>query len=534
MTLSADACRMIAVRMDAAPRGQKGAAVAALAAELGVSEATVHRHRPTRGPRRKRNPQRPEYREWVDKAVAIARAEPHKRPLALDLAIRAGIESRTLPPEAAAMPLGTAYRLAREAGYGARRRYCRIDAEFPGQGIQIDGSTSAHLMVVEQLDAGDWLLKVHRSPLPASGYKNKPLSPTRARLIVNGAWDVCTGAVASRYLVARGENGMDTLAFAVDLFHGRHEPIRGLPDDLWSDLGPFAKHASVKDFLRRAGVKLRTGEAYAKARMGGVERSHKSRWGRFERGLLLLKRDTMRLSEVNDRLAHFEVEMNARPARTPVDGRMHSRATTWGLLALRRPEPLRELRPDALDTVFREVERRVTVRGTVSWDSVEYEVGPDAAPRLIGRWVKVRRRLDADDQVTVEDCKTGLRATGKPLLRRAYGDIRTSPKLPVEALLERSEELPPVDIWGERPAPPPEKVVAIRPATMPAAPLADPTDVPGRHADLPAAMSALQSLCGLPLSAAARIRAEDHLLRADLSHDAVRALAASIARAASG
>ena len=67
----------------------------------------------------------------------------------------------------------------------------------------------------------------------------------------------------------------------------RSTRFHGVPDDLWSDQGPLFKSSAARDLLNRLGIRLVTGEPYAKERMGGVERAHRHRWARFEGALFL-------------------------------------------------------------------------------------------------------------------------------------------------------------------------------------------------------------------------------------------------------
>lgn len=534
--LSDDAVQLIRDTLAPLPRGERGRAVTRLAQALGVSEATVWRKAKIGGPRRKRQPGRPEYRDWVRTATAIAHRAP--KPVSLDLAIAAGLESGELPPEAAAMPVGTAYRLARELGYRRRRRHHRMYADYPMQVVQIDGSSSEHLVPVKRLEDGDWQLRLHRRPHAARGYKNKPLGPERMRVLVYAIYDLCTGFVRARYEVAQGEDALGAMRFLVWALqdHGDpRSPMHGVPDDLMTDQGPLFKSKAAVDLVSRLGIGLSVGEPYAKERMGGVERSHGTRWRRFERSLFLREQAEITLSAVNDRLWEFEARENGRrQSRTRVAGRAATRTQAWTALTNGRPADnrLRKLPEDAIETLAREDRRKVSIGGIVRWEGTEYELSGEAAARMVDRWVTVRRQLEGGDVLTVED-SDGHRAQARPLRRRAHGEMRKAPATPLEVLQATdaaAPERPGADLFGRRE----ESGVLSMPARSDVADeLENPLSVPDAYSDLDSAMRDLVALCP-PLSPAQREKVAAHLEREGLSRRAVHDLAARLTRAAAG
>ena len=526
-----------------APRGARTRTVARLAARFGVSPATVWRAAAVGGKRRRRAPQRPEYRSWTRTAVAIAHRAP--KPAPLDLAIEAGIESGELPPEAAAMPVATAQRIARaELGLRRPRRRSRMSADYPMQAVQVDGSSSEHLVPERRIRSEngeeDWLLALHRRPHAASGYKNKPLGPDRHRVLVYALWDMCTGYVVSRYAVARGEDALGAIEFLCWALAGTGDPrapLCGIPDDLWTDQGPLFKSAAAADLLDRLGIALVTGAPYEKERMGGVERSHRTRWSRFERSLFLRPDTGLSLSGLNARLAEFEARENERrPSRTRVAGRTTSRTAAWIALTNGRPRdnPLRRLPENAFETLAREARRRVDIAGIVRWDGREYELEAAAAPRFIGRQVLVRRGLakEADrDVLLIEDLATGERALAHSYRPRAYGEVRPAPATPLERLTEAdavarqaARSVAGADLYLHKGAAAGPGVAAMPARTAAASRLENPLDA-DRHRDLDQAMRALVELYPYALSPANRAGAAAHLERHDLKRQAVVELA---------
>lgn len=486
MSLAVHVKAEIAAALGAAPRGRRTATAVALAGRWQVSVATVYRCAQLGGTARRRDAARPEYRAWVRVAVDLAQRGP--APLSLDLALAAAVEAGLVPQEAAAMPLATAHRVAREMGLRPpRRRRHRIHADYPMQAVQIDGSSSQHLTAVRELADGDWLLRMHRRPWSAGGYKNKPLASHRQRVLVYALWDICTGLVRSEYTVARGETALDTLAFLCRALQRHEDPrvvLHGIPDDLWSDQGGAWKSAAGRDLLARLGIAVVTGLPYQKERMGGVERSHRTRWGRFERALFLRRSGEIRLSELNARLVAFEADENARrQSRTLVGGRQVSRALAWQALLSARPRPLREMPADALATAAIEGRRQLDVNGVLRWQGAEYECG------WHDRWVVVRQSLTQRERLVVECEASGERREAIPLRRRSYGEIRAAGATPLDRLIAEAPAAGGhADLWApDRPrAGSGDSVVALVPPSAPAAPLADPL---ATGADLAAAMA---------------------------------------------
>lgn len=534
--LSEAAVALVLEALAAAPPGGRTAAVREAASRFGVSAATVYRA-VGGGSARRRAPGRPEYREWVRIAVALAHRAP--KPAPLDVALRAAVAGGDLPPAAAAMPLGTAYRVARELGLGpAARRTPRIAAEWPMQAVLVDASTSAHLVVDRRADPGDDdpPVALHRPPTPAGGYKNKPLPADRRRLLVYGVWDLCTGCVRSRYAAARGESALDAVAFlcwALAEHEDRRVVMHGVPDDLWSDQGPLAHSAAARDLIERLGVNLVLGAPYAKTRMGGVERAHRTRWGRFERGLFLGRRPAaLRVSDLNARLLEFEVEENGRrPARTPVDGRVLSRTAAWTALARRRPaaRPLRRLPADPLETLAAETRRRVDRGGLVRWGGRVYE-----SP-WHDRTVVARRAVDGGGDIALEDEATGERCVARLYRPRPYGEVRTGARTPLERLAASpaSAALAGADPWA--PAAGPARVVPLPAPAAPAAPLPNPLPAgAARCRDLAEAWRVFGEVYPWPVPPGLRARIEGRFAAAGLDREAVAALAQELVAAAGG
>lgn len=529
--LTAAARQEIQRAFEAAAPGATAALVRKLAATFGVSTSTIYRVAQRGGKKRKRAPRRPEYREWARTAALIARASP-ERPLPLDLARDAGIQSGALPPEAAAMPIGTAYRIVRELGFTPRaRRARRLFADYPMQAVQVDGSGSECLMVERVLADGDFQLKLNTTPLPSGGYKNKPLGPERLRVWCYGLWDMATGYTLSRYAVAAGESSLDAMAFlcwALGAEHGDPRvPFHGVPDNLWTDQGPLFKSAASRELLERLGINLEAGAPYNKNRMGGVERSHRARWSRFESSLFAAGRETWTLAALNARLLEYHIRENdLRFSRARVGDRNASRAAAWTALTNGRPADnrLRRLPADPIATMAREARRWADGNGVIRWGGVEYELPGD----LCNQWVTARRPAAAGDSgagaAVVVETAGGARVLAPPLQARPYGQTPAAATPPLERALADNPPAAAADFYAPGGARRNAGATPLPARSAPAAPLANPLDA-SRHASPEEAMQAFLSLYGRPLSAARVAQARAILARHNFSKQATRDLA---------
>ena len=514
--------------MAAAGHGEKGRVVAELAARFSVSTSTIYSHAGIGGASRKREPEKPEYREWVEHAVALAhRASP---PMALKLAIRSAVAAGDLPPEALDVPEGTLNRIRGELGYAATaRRTQRLSADYPLQAIQIDGSHSNYLIAERQLDDGDWLLKIHRKKMPLSGYKNKPVAQHRQRLIWYSIWDMCTGLVRYTPTIARGENALDAITSLLGMLSDDSDPGRpmaGVPDHLWSDHGVLVTSDASRDLLGRLGIAVVTGKPGNKERQGGVERSFRTLWSAFESTILAMDNTHIKLSEVSAMLAEFERERGTMPARQQIAGEIVSRVQAWTMLANRRAadNPLRKLPANALATLYREDGRHIDRNGIIRFKGTEYECHD-----WHNRWVIVRQPLDGREELTLECQVTGERSSARPWQPRPYGEVRGQPKAPLDRLLEA-----PAPVGGavysadaSTPASASGNLVMLQARLRQAADLDNPLDA-SRFTSMADAMAAFTAIYGYPLNPADRAAIKQRIEAAALNRAAVADLASNL------
>ncbi len=523
MPLSATATAVIRDALAAAAHGERGRAVRQLALRYGVSTASIYRYAQLGGTPRPRDPARPEYREWTQVAEALRHRAPQPAPL--DLALESAIAGELLPPEAAAMPVGTAHRIAREVGLRPRpRRTQRLHADYPMQAVQFDGSTSQHLTVGEQIADDDWVLHLHHAPTPAGGYKNKPLAAHRLRLMSYGLWDMCTGYRRSLCLPGLGEAAADSVIALVNLLTETGDPQRplhGIPDNLWVDQGALFKAAISRDLIDRLGIALVTGKPYNKERQGGVEQGWRRQWQRFERSLFLTGAETITLQALSARLIEYERRENGkRLARVPVGDRMVSRTAAWAALVRTRPDPLRAMPDNAISTLHREDKRRIDRSGIVRWRGAEYE-----CREWHDCWVVARQGLDAPDMLILED-SDGNRAEARRYQPRGYGEVRGIPTTALDKLLEQTPPVgadPYAPVTGQGGG----NIVPLRGIAAAAFGIDNPLDA-SRYGDMDAAISAFCGLYPYPLSAADRKAVEQRIAGDGLSRRAVADLASTL------
>ena len=511
-TLSSTTRKEIAEQMEAAG-GERVAMAKRLAARHGCSVSTVYKHADRGGKRRPRKAARPEYRGWVTVAVSWAHRSPE--PMPLETAIAIAIEVGDLPAAAADMSIATAQRIRRELGLKlTSKRTHRLCADYPLQAVLLDASTSQYL-VVDGDDAGEGdatRLRLHTKPATARHYKNKPTPTDKRRVLVYSLWDMCTGIYRARYVAGRGENALDAMDFLCWALAPSGDPrvlLHGVPDDLWVDQGPLVKSAAARDLLDRLGIDIVLGAPYAKTRMGGVERTHRTRWQSFERPLFARVQDTITLGELNARLSEFEVREHARRlARKPVDGRLLRRTEAWVPLMAGRPadNPLRALPANPIETLAREARRRANHNGEIRWDNVLYESPWHDC------WVVARRAVDGSGDLAITHEDTGETSIARRSRGGDYNRIRAAAATPLDKVLaqraeqDKAEGRKGADVFAPGAA---GNVAPMRAKAAPARPLENPLAAADACRDLDDAMALFVSHFGGRLQPGdhARVRA---------------------------
>lgn len=535
------------------PQGEKTARMEAAAELFGVSVSTLYRQldKAGLGSDRDRNvsqAKRPELREWTAALMLLASKAPDSKPIALIDALPAAVARGYIPERALGEPIETFHRIAREMGFREdTRKINALAAEYAHQAVLFDASSSAYYSVVKELDDGDYLLKIN--PRPHADYKNKPVGKDRLRVIVYAFWEMYSGHQWAKYTVSMGENGYDAIASLIEYCEPKadpRDPVQGRMDELWADQGAMVKLGASRDLIERMDIALKLGEPYVKERMGGVEQTHRRRWG-FERTLYMevinkaaakaegidlatltdAELGFITLSELNARCATHRARLNANPARWQPT---KTKCAAWSHSAAERARqgnPIRKIPANAIETLCTEIRRRVDQHGVIRWDNEFFEVEDG----LHSRWVIARRAVDDPTQVVVEDIETGKRYGTKPFKPRTLGEHRAFKTTPLEKAR---------DLGGTLTAPSPyqpaegSNVVALPTRTAEPAHLPNPLEA-GRHGSLGEALRAFMDWHGMP-SFASDYPEEfgtyvELITESGLSKDEVRKLALELRRA---
>jgi len=471
----------------------------------GLSERTL----------RKSEAEKPEYREWVAMVMALALKTRDGKPVAMVDALPAAVQAGLVPPEALKVNINTFHRIAREMGFrDTQGKVNRLAADYAHQAVLFDASTSGYFSVVKELEDGDYLLRLNKRP--HADYKNKPVGKERLRVIVYSFWEIFSGYQWATYTAAKGENGYDAMAAFIQFCEPKNDsrdPVQGLPEQFWADQGPIAKLGASVDLITRLGVEINKGRPYEKERMGGVERTHRSRWsfertfymallnappaageGEAERALTPAEKGEITLSELNARCAAHRARLNSYKARwNPTKTKLQA----WQLSASERARadnPIRRLPENAIETMATEVRRRVGRDGVFTWDNQFYEV----ADGIHSRWVMARRSLEEPGKVVVEDIETGKRFQTTPFQPRKLGEYRAFPKSIVQEAKEIGAELSVASPYASEAAP---NVLAFPPRTAEPAHLPNPLEA-GKYNTLGEALRAFMEWHGMPTFAA--------------------------------
>ncbi|MDD5088707.1 MAG: hypothetical protein PHI18_07915, partial [bacterium] len=321
----------------------------------------------------------------------------------------------------------------RKLGLSKPRGYTRFQAEYSNQVHQFDVSGSAYLEVVDDLGGGEFLLR-RRSPRSRLSKKQKE---NRWRLWMIGVVDDYSGMAAVQYEVAAGE-GATWVRYHLDKIWRGLDPrlmLRGLPEVLYCDNGPFARTAETLPYLSQdmgVGVELQTHEPYRSRSTGKMERQWRTIKSGFEVAFLA-GRDALLLSELNRMVIEWSVQQQAKKHRLLDCAR--GEAWSRGLTS-----EVRIPADDALRNAFRTDVRTVDGSGVFTLGGTAYRVGEEFRS---SRVLVFRNGLN---EVVCEIAATGQRAIAElydgP---RAFGDYESFAETEMERTAKRRE----IGEWGE-------------------------------------------------------------------------------------
>jgi hypothetical protein len=310
---------------------------------------------------------------------------------------------------------------------------------------QMDASGSEYLEVVEPLGDDDWVL---RSRVPNRRGKNRQAQPQRVWLA--GLVDDFSGVGAWQYYVAPGESASWMRRFLLQVWEGLHPEIvlRGMPEKLYTDNGPFAKNETTIAFLSERtglGVEHLKSLPYNKRAHGKIERTWRTLWQTFELGFLA-HRGEIRLSELNERfLLDFILDYQGKKHRT-------GEGTRAEMYLSHLQGEIRLPAQNAQQSAFRVFDRRIDGNGLFQFGGKTYAVAKEARDAF--REMRALVYQNAQNQICVENVLTGGIVKAEIWEgAQAIGDFESFPETAAERAGKARDagKFPEVSLyWGDR------------------------------------------------------------------------------------
>ncbi len=377
----------------------------------------------------------PDIREQVRRLWQLKhRPPPGVRLGSTETALIYAVEQGLVPPELAAVPVGTLNRHARELDLvEASERQTRWQAAYANQVHQFDSSHSEHFIPVRR-DGDDWILKLRPRRL-----KNKEKVEHLA-VIAYGLCDDFSGLRLSRYTVAAGESALGSIEFLQWAWsrEPQHAPFEGWPDELYGDNGPLLRHQAFDKFAERLGLTVTRHLPYKSRCTGKVENNWRTLWRKFENVYFFnpaWESFEIRLSELNAECAAFWKKHNQLPHRQL----RLTREAAWHDSIVQRGGVVR-VEPGAWGEIFVEAERVLDAAGCFDFKGAAYQVEAGA---IWGGKIKVFANIK-DGSLIVQDQRDGKRYRAVPFDLAAWGEFRGSPKGELERLKDEDKAAPKV------------------------------------------------------------------------------------------
>ncbi len=320
-------------------------------------------------------------------------------------------------------------------GLREARGIVRIQASHSNQVHQVDVTGSAYLAVVRDLGGGEYLLR-RRSPRERLA---KQPTEERLRLWSVAVKDDFSGVFVSQYAVAAGESALLVQDFLLRAWRGLDAavPLRGLPELLYCDNGPFARAETTISFLSQTtgvGVDLKTHMPYRARATGKVEAVHRFQKSRFEMQFLGSRAEWL-LSDMNGLLLQWAAETGKlRHRQLPM-----TRAEAY---LTHLAGPVRLPHDEARRNAYRVVTRKSGTDGVISLNGVLYQVGNELRNRELLVQVNVAGEVRVTDPLT--------NATVTPEVwsgPRGYGEFESR----VETEMDRTAKRRDRGEWGDLP-----------------------------------------------------------------------------------
>lgn len=391
--LSATVVSEVAVKVASAEWRGRRQIVQAEAERLGCSVNTLYAAlREVRGRTRKQRSDRGRLRKLsadhvqaVAEIKAKARDTLHGRNLATDDAIRAAVESGIVPEGSVTRSAFDRHAHRMRLFGGHDRVYCRFQARRSNQLHQVDSSQSKYLRVIGK-ENGEWIIGV-RVPEYSRKRSEEPLGLWCTEVI-----DDHSRVLRRTYDVAAGESFSMVVEGIKSAWSADPRcALRGMPESLLADHGPFRRSQEGRNFCESLGVDLIERMPDSPWVSGKVERQWRVFIQRFESPFLLKPDMRMPLVELNRMLHSFDAECNGKAHPFFLD-RSRLQVYADGL----DMETVRYLPEELGDAIYREDFRTVKPDSTMRLRNQWYIV-PD---ELAGR--KVRIAFNAEGTVLVE------------------------------------------------------------------------------------------------------------------------------------
>lgn len=330
----------------------------------------------------------------------------------------------------------------KKLGLREARGIVRIQAAYSNQVHQVDVTGSAYLAVVQDLGGGEFLLR-RRNPRERLAKKQ---SEERLRLWAIAVTDDFSGLAVSQYVVAPGESALLVQDFLLDAWRGMDAalPLRGLPELLYCDNGPFAKSETTLAFLSRetgVGVDLKTHMPYRARSTGKVERRHAHFKNRFEMQFLAGKSEWL-LSEVNKMLVEWAVQCADLRHRYADNAAGSTYRMTRGDAYLAYLSNVKLPHQEASRNAYRVLTRTAGLDGLLRVNNMIYHVGDELRNR------KLLVQINVLGEVRVTDPLTNV--TVEPVVwsgPRVYGDFESRPETAMDQTAKQRE----AGEWGNLP-----------------------------------------------------------------------------------
>ena len=442
-------------RINSAPRGDRGAAVERVAGNLNMSPRHLRRliEREFGGgaePRRSEPGSGGDIVKYVEK-VASRRAQfgaEEKRKAPLWQVIKICEDAGDIPR--GALTEAKCYRIMKKLGIGDRKRCVRIEPEHIGRVQHTDGSGSVHWYIHRLLPDGDAVLRPRLSHEKVELHRrervpkrrNDKTDRKRPLVYYYAAVDGHTRYTEIDCYIAHGENEHDHIDFLNR--HWQTAPgklWRGVPEEVISDNGPFARGGFGFSMCQNLGIELTTTRAYHSRENGKVERAWRTLWESFEFPMMYKYKDIL-FSEFKRELADYLKMYNSRGASPSIyaGGRTRERMAIDGFA-----EREARLIPEGmtlLELATVQHEAVIDLAGRFRRDNQYWEVADCPATMLRQ---KALLKFGLDGTVSAQNPHTGEWLVARPYKPLGQGDYRAFKQDANDAAAAGVEGLRPVE-----------------------------------------------------------------------------------------